>query len=180
MNKGKIDPFAALKAMPQWGPKWMRFAVAFPAGCIVLQLGLSLLGVRLELFFGMQTFSLAWVFCMSLLPMIAGLAVGAIYGYGGKYLAHFPPILVMGFGYYQSMHHQLPQGAFLIPWQLWAFFVILHMEFCAFGGVFGELYIRRYIGWGDDLVEPQWADSVPIPSEEDSSSTPAASHSASK
>lgn len=141
------DPLAELKAMPQWGPKWMRFAFAFPVGCLVIETGLSLLGVRLEWFFGIDTFSLAWVTALSILPFVSGMVVGVIYGFGGKYLAHFPPALVMGYAYYESVTHPLPQGVHLLPWQLFAFFTILTMEFSAFGGVIGELFIRRYIGW---------------------------------
>ncbi|MDX8409708.1 MAG: hypothetical protein R8J84_06670 [Mariprofundales bacterium] len=170
------DPLAALKAMPQWGPKWMRFAVAFPVGCLIMQTGLDLLNVRIEWFFGIETFSLAWVFCMSLLPFIAGIAVGMIYGFGGKYLAHFPPALVLGYAYYESMTHVVPSGVHVLPWPLWGFFLILLMEFCAFGGVIGELFIRRRIGWDpvgwDPDTKPQWADSEGLPTDADSEVDP--------
>ncbi|MDQ6950355.1 MAG: hypothetical protein Q9M26_01665 [Mariprofundales bacterium] len=165
------DPLAALKAMPQWGPKWMRFAVAYPVGCLVMLTGLDLLDVRLEWFHSIATFSLSWVFCMTVLPIVTGMVVGAIYGYGGKYLAHFPPVAVIGFFYYESMTHTLPPGFDLIPWQLCGFILILQMEFCAFGGVLGELLIRPYIGW-DSPVEPQWADSEPLPTDADSEPEP--------
>ncbi|MDX8413134.1 MAG: hypothetical protein R8J85_03520 [Mariprofundales bacterium] len=156
------DPLAQLKAMPQWGPKWMRFAFAFPVGCLVMQTGLSLLGVRVEWFFGIETFSLAWVFSMSILPFITGITVGVIYGFGGKYLAHFPPALVLGYAYYESMTHALPEGVHVLPWELFGFYTILLMEFSAFGGVIGELFIRRYIGW--DVPEaPEFPDGEALP-----------------
>lgn len=159
------DPLAALKAMPQWGSKWMRFAFAFPVGCLVMQTGLSLLNVRLEWFFGMATFSLSWAFCLSILPFLCGIAVGVIYGFGGKYLAHFPPALVMGYAYYESMTHTLPDGVYLLPWQLFGFYTILLMEFSAFGGVIGELFIRRYITWDVD-IEPHFIDGEPLPEDD--------------
>jgi len=156
------DPLAQLKAMPQWGPKWMRFAFAFPVGCLVMQTGLSLLGVRVEWFFGIETFSLAWVFSMSILPFITGITVGVIYGFGGKYLAHFPPALVLGYAYYESMTHVLPEGVHVLPWELFGFYAILLMEFSAFGGVIGEIFIRRYIGW--DVPEtPEFPDGEALP-----------------
>jgi len=159
------DPLEDLKAMPQWGPKWMRFAFAFPVGCLIIQTALSFLHVRLEWFYGIETFSLAWVFSMSLLPFLSGAAVGVIYGFGGKYLAHFPPALVMGYAYYESMTHALPEGVHLLPWELFGFYTILLMEFSAFGGVIGELFIRRYISWG--VEEPPVyfhddADAMPL------------------
>jgi len=159
------DPLADLKAMPQWGPKWMRFAFAFPVGCLIMQTGISLLGVRLEWFYGMETFSPSWVFSMSLLPFLTGIAVGVIYGFGGKYLAHFPPALVMGYAYYQSMTHVLPDGVYLLPWQLFGFYAILLMEFSAFGGVIGELFIRRYIGW-DSETAPGFTDGKALPEDD--------------
>ncbi len=160
------DPLADLKAMPQWGPKWMRFAFAFPVGCLIMQTGLQLLQVRVEWFYGIATFSPAWVAAMTILPFVSGIAVGVIYGFGGKYLAHFPPALVLGYAYYESMTHPLPEGVSLLPWQLFGFFTILEMEFCAFGGVIGELFIRRRLGW-DPERKPQWADSEALPEDDD-------------
>ncbi|MDQ6964785.1 MAG: hypothetical protein Q9M13_07695 [Mariprofundales bacterium] len=165
------DPLAELKAMPQWGPKWMRFAFAFPVGCLIMQTALSLLNIRIEWFYGLETFSLAWVFSMSILPFISGVAVGVIYGFGGKYLAHFPPALVMGYSYYESVTHALPDGVHLLPWQLFGFYTILLMEFSAFGGVIGELFIRRYIGW-DAVKQPEFHDGEALPEDEEMEVSP--------
>ncbi|RMH50383.1 MAG: hypothetical protein D6682_06940 [Zetaproteobacteria bacterium] len=157
--------------MPQWGPKWMRFAFAFPVGCLIIQSGMQWLHVRLEWFYGLETFSPAWVAMMLVVPFVAGIAVGVIYGFGGKYLAHFPPLAVLGYAYYESMTHPLPQGVELLPWQLFGFVTILQMELSAFGGVVGELIIRRRIGW-DPERKPRWADSEPLP-EDDEEERPA-------
>jgi len=131
-----------------WGPSWLRGMMAFSAGCLLLDISLRALEVRIEWFAGMQTFSMAWVFAMIPLPMLVGVVIGLIYGFGGKYLAHFPPVAVLGWSYYESMSHlPLPDGIHLIPWPLWAFFLILHMEFCALGAVFGEVFHHRRLGW---------------------------------
>jgi len=58
--------------------RWMAIimgTVAIAAGVLVNYVGDRLLGVRLELFFGVQTFSPMWVVDLFLAPFIAGLVV---------------------------------------------------------------------------------------------------------
>jgi len=138
-----------------WGPKWLRGLMAFMVGCLIIETGLQLLEVRIEWFSGLATFSLAWVVAMLVLPITAGVVVGFIYGFGGKYLAHFPPVLVLCWAYYESvMHYPLPEGIHLLPWPLWAFYLILQMEFCALGGVIGEIIHHSRTGWDSHLIDP--------------------------
>jgi len=135
-----------------WGPSWLRFFMAFSIGVLLIDTGLNLLDIRIEWFMGISTFTFAWVMAMFLVPFVAGMAVGGIYGFGGKYLAHFPPVAVLAWDYYESMmHFPLPEGIHLLPWPLWAFFLILHMEFCAFGGVIGEILYHRHAGWDNRI-----------------------------
>ncbi|MDX8402261.1 MAG: hypothetical protein R8K47_06475 [Mariprofundaceae bacterium] len=148
-----------------WGPKWMRGLAAFGIGFLMMDTGLSMLGVRLEWYLGLETFNLRWILAMSLLPFVTGIVIGAVYGYGGKYLAHFPPLVVLALAYYESATHPLPAGAHLIPMYFFAMFVILEMEFCAVGGVVGELLIRRIRGW--DTGPAHRADSARLPDEEE-------------
>ncbi len=138
---------AVLDEYPSWGPKWLRFLAGMGIGVLMLQTGLQLLEVRIEWFQGIEKYNWHWMLAMSLLPFVSGVVVGAVYGFGGKYLAHFPPAVALGWNYYESMYHMLPQGVQLLPWPFWAFSVILMMEFCAVGGVAGELIARRYYGW---------------------------------
>jgi len=148
----------------QWAPVWVRGLVAFIIGSLLMQGGFQLLGVRLELFFGLDTFSFNWVVAMTVLPVAAGVVIGMIYGFGGKYLAHFPPLTVLLIGYYQSTHGQLADGVELLPWGLWVMFMILQMEFCAVGGFIGELIVRRKTGWLHRYGDAP--DAVPLPDEE--------------
>ena len=60
--------------------------------------------------------------------------------------------------------NRVAQGVHLFPWPLWGFFLILQMEFCASGGVIGELLIRRHYGWDPEVI--QRADSEPLPEDE--------------
>lgn len=156
---------AELPQYPAWGPKWMRGFIAFAIGSMMIDSGLTFLDVRIEWYSGLDGFGLAWITAMTLLPVLTGVAVGAIYGFGGKYLAHFPPLGVLIWAYYESVTHVLPSGVHLLPWPLWGFFVILQMEFCAVGGVAGELLVRKYYGWDPGTV--QVADSEPLPAEDD-------------
>jgi len=131
----------------QWGPVWLRGITAFAVGSIIMQAGFLGLNVHLDWFSGISTFSASWILSMTLLPVAAGIVIGMIYGYGGKYLAHFPPLAVLLVGYYQSVHMSLPEGVELLPWGLWVMFMILQMEFCAVGGFIGEILVRRRTGW---------------------------------
>jgi len=147
-----------------WGPKWLRGIIGFACGFLVIDTGLQLFGVRIEWYRGIEGFGLAWFTAMTLLPFVSGIVVGMVYGFGGKYLAHFPPLGVLVLAYYESVYHPLPEGVRLMPWPLWGFFVILMMEFSAVGGVVGELIIRRHVGWDPGPVHR--ADSEHLPEDE--------------
>ncbi len=148
-NKQHIDnPEAEMDIRKaQWGSPLLRGVTAFAVGGGLIQTGLALLGVQLDHFAGMSTFSINWVIAMLPLPVLTGVVVGMIYGYGGKYLAHFPPLAVLMIDYLQSAHTPLAAGDHVLPWGIWAMFVILQMEFCAAGGFIGEIIVRRRTGW---------------------------------
>lgn len=151
-----------------WGPKWMRFLAAFGVAGAMLDMGLYYLNVRVELFWGIAGFDLPWIAAVFVLPFATGVAVGFIYGWGGKILAHFPPLVVLGISYYETMTYGAPAGAQLMPMAWWGFFVILAMEFSAFGAVMGELLLRRYYGTGNLPGTSDYApaDSEPLPEED--------------
>jgi len=160
------------KMLPQWGPTWLRGISAFAVGGAVFQTGFQLLGVHLEWFAGIGTFSGSWILAMTLLPFATGILIGMIYGYGGKYLAHFPPLTVLVISYYLSMHMVAPAGMQLLPMGMYTVYVILQMEFCAVGGFIGELFIRKRFGWGPKYVN--FSDSEALPEDDDSGDTPRA------
>ena len=111
----------------KWGSDWLRGVTAFAVGGGVMQTGFDLLGVQLEWFSGIDSFNAAWIVAMTLLPFATGVLIGVIYGYGGKYLAHFPPLVVLVISYYQSMHQVAQDGSHLLPMGLMAVFIILQM-----------------------------------------------------
>ncbi len=142
----------------RWAPAWQRFIVAFFASAFTFDLGHKLLGVRVELFWGIQGFDFAWVIAMYVLPVVAGIVFSLIYGWGGKLLAHLPPLFALSIDYYQILHTGAPEGASLIPLMWWGFFLILNMEFCAVGGFIGELLLKYRYG---TLDMPGTADYAP-------------------
>lgn len=146
-----------------WAPYWVRGIVAFIVGVLVYQGQMLFLDVHIELFSGMSGFNARWILAMSLVPFLAGIVIGIVYGFGGKYLAHFPPALTMLWVYQHTPLYGLPEGTYLIPWGLWIVFVILQMEFCAIGGLVGEIIIRRHYAWDSEGF--QAADSESLPDE---------------
>jgi len=132
------------------------FLLAIIVGCLVNYLGDWLLGIRIELFWGLETFNFRWFLAIFVLPVFVGLSVSYIYGLGGKWIAFFPPLIVQYFSYYQTQHIiGVPAGADLMPMGWWGFFVILAMEVSMIGGILGEIAIKRIYGRsappGDDM-----------------------------
>jgi len=146
----------------RWAPAWQRFFVAFFAATVVFGLGHRLLNVQIELFWGIAGYNFAWVLAMYVLPVLAGIVFSLIYGWGGKLLAHLPPLFVLGANYYITYKTGAPIGSSLIPIMWWVFFLILNMEFCAIGGFIGELLLRYHYG---TLDMPGTADYAPADSE---------------
>lgn len=127
---------------------WFSFFIAMTVGCAVNYFGDWLIGIRIELFWGLQTFNFLWFFQLFILPVFAGIAVSMVYGLGGKWIAILPPLIVRYAAYYETQHViGIPNGADLMPLGWWGFFVILAMETCMIGGVIGELANKRIYGW---------------------------------
>lgn len=135
-----VHPNFAVRARP-------RYSLAIGAlmiGSAVNYFGDRLLGANLEVFQGLAvTFGMASLLDIFLVPFIAGLAVAWVYGNGGKWLSYFPPLFVRVFAYIRIYLEDLPPGAQPMPIGWWGFFVILVIEASAFGGVLGEIFIKR-------------------------------------
>jgi hypothetical protein len=108
-----------------------------------------ILGVKIEAFTGgIDYFSPWWVLDVFLVPFLAGIIVSSIFGYGGKWLAHLPPLIVRSLSYFTIAEHMtfIAPGSSLMPIGWWGFFLILTVEFCAVGGVIGEVMVKRTYG----------------------------------
>jgi len=122
-------------------------ALAIMVGCLVNYVGDKLLGVRIELFWGLQTFNFIWFLQLFILPVFVGISVSFIAGLGGKWLCYLPPLIVRFIAYYETKYLiGVPDGASLMPMGWWAFFVILAVESAVIGGVAGEILIKRVYG----------------------------------
>ena len=122
-------------------------ALALMVGCLVNYVGDRILGVRIELFWGLQTFNFIWFIQLFILPVLVGWSVSAVFGLGGKWLCYFPPFIVRSIAYWESAYLiGIPEGAQLMPVGWWLFFVILAVESAAIGGVLGEIMIKRIYG----------------------------------
>jgi len=127
---------------------WYGLIVAMIVGCAVNYLGNWLIGVRIELFWGLKTFSFPWFLELFVWPVIVGISVSLVYGLGGKWFASLPPLIVHFASYYQTKHYLgVPDGAHLMPMGWWGFFIILAMESAMIGGVLGEIANKRVYGW---------------------------------
>ena len=127
--------------------RFRKGVLALIAGCLIIYAGDHLLGIRIELFHGLSTFNFLWFIDLFIVPFIAGIAVGVIFGLGGKWMCYFPPFIVRFYGYFETQKLiGVPDGSHLMPMGWWGFFVILAVESAAIGGVVGEIVIKRTYG----------------------------------
>ena len=128
-------------------PRYKLGMVALLAGMILNYLGDRLLGVRIELFSGLSTFSFAWILDVFFVPFLVGLLVSRIFGLGGKWLCYFPPLIVRSLSYAEILYVSgTPHGSNLNPMGWWGLYVILAMESAAIGGILGEVMKKNIYG----------------------------------
>jgi hypothetical protein len=126
-------------------PRYALASAALMIGSALNYFGDRLLGVRLELFHDIgTTFGGLALLDIFIVPFLSGLAVAWVFGQGGKWLCYFPPLIVRCIAYLQlALSDAIPPGNSLLPLGWWGFFVILVMEAAAFGGILGEVFIKR-------------------------------------
>ena len=127
--------------------RYLRGLVAVLIGMSLNHFGDRLLGVKIELFSGLSTFSFAWILDVFFVPFLVGLAVAWIFGMGGKWLCYFPPLIVRSLSYAEILYVSgTPHGSTLNPIGWWGLYVILAMESAGIGGIIGEVMIKRVYG----------------------------------
>ncbi len=125
----------------------LRGLVALMIGMSLNHFGDRLLGVKIELFAGLSTFSFAWILDVFFVPFLAGIIVSWIYGMGGKWLCYFPPLIVRSLSYAEILYVTgTPHGSNLNPMGWWGLYVILAMESAGIGGIVGEVMIKNVYG----------------------------------
>ncbi len=124
--------------------------VAVLAGSLVIYLGDMMLGVNLEMFYGVSTYSPLWVVDLFLVTFVGGVVVSLIFGLGGKLLAHLAPLPVRIASYIEINNlPEPPEIGTLLPVSYWLLILIMAMEFSAVGGVVGEILVKKTYGRTD-------------------------------
>ena len=127
--------------------RWVLGIAAVMMASAFNHFGDRLLGIKIEIFTGIEYLSPLWILDVFLVPFLAGMLVSVIYGFGGKWLCYFPPMIVRAISYFEiAKITGVPQGAALMPLGWWGFFVILVVEAAVIGGVLGEVVIKRTYG----------------------------------
>ena len=134
-------------------PRLLSGLLATFAGIALNYFGDKLLGVKLELYSGLSTFSFAWVLDIFFLPFLVGLLVAWIFGRGAKWLSYLPPLIVRCMSYAEIVYISgYPHGSILNPMGWWGFYVILAMEASGIGGIIGEVLIKNVYGRSTGIV----------------------------
>lgn len=127
--------------------RYVTGLLALVIGMAINHFGDRILGVQIELFWGLSTFSFAWMLDVFVLPFIIGIVMAWIFGKGAKWLCYFPPLFVRTISYVQIMYFTgTPHGANLNPLGWWGLYVILAMEAAMIGAVLGEVFIKSIYG----------------------------------
>ena len=148
------------------GKSRMRAAVlAVAAGMATNFLGDWILGVRLEIFQGMATFTPRWMLDVFLVNFIVGLVVARFYGRHAKWLAIVPPFLVRCISYTYLYFIENPVGDFFFQLHLhyWGPTVILAVECANIGGILGEVLMGVYSRKGRSADEGNACRSTVMP-----------------
>ena len=127
--------------------RYLKGLAALLIGMSLNHFGDWLLGVKIELFWGLSTFSFAWALDVFFVPFLVGMVVAWIFGMGGKWLCYFPPLIVRSLSYAEILYVSgTPHGSNLNPLGWWGLYVILAMESAGIGGIIGEVMIKRVYG----------------------------------
>jgi hypothetical protein len=127
--------------------RYAKGIAALLIGTSLNYLGDRILGVKIELFSGLATFSFAWILDVFFVPFVVGFVVSWIFGIGGKWLCYFPPLIVRSISYAEILYISgTPHGSSLNPMGWWGLYVILAVESAAIGGIIGEVMIKGTYG----------------------------------
>lgn len=126
-------------------PRYALGTAALMIGSAVNYFGDRLTGARIEIWSGLSSLSSGpMLLDIFIVPFVSGLAVAWVFGRGGKWLCYFPPLIVRCLAYaVTSLMNDVPPGGRLQNPIFWCFFVILCIEAAAFGGILGEVFLKR-------------------------------------
>lgn len=128
--------------------QWVKYALAVVAGMAVIVAGDRLLGVKIEVFSGMATFSFSWMLDVFLVPFISGLVVSRVVrSRMGKWLSFLPPLFVRSLSYlymYLFVYQDGKDFFYHLNIFYWGLCVILSMEAANIGGILGDVLMGAY------------------------------------
>ena len=121
------------------------YALAVAAGTVVILLGDWLLGVQLEVFKGIHTFTFAWMLALLVVPFASGVAVSAVLrSRMGKWLAYAPPFIARC-GTLAYLLIAVPGGESIhFSVYYWGALLLMVMEFGNIGGFLGDYLFGSY------------------------------------
>ncbi|MDE1981122.1 MAG: hypothetical protein KGJ15_01445 [Betaproteobacteria bacterium] len=125
----------------------IRGILAVFVGMAFNALGDWLLGVKIEVFRGIATFTFPWMVDVFLVPFLTGMVVARVYGKkGGKWLACLPPLVVRAASYAKLYYLDHAPGDFFYSLHLhyWGPCVILAVESANLGGILSEVLVGAY------------------------------------
>jgi len=135
--------------------------VALLMGTALIYIGDLVLGVNIELFSGFSSFNIAWALDIFFVPFLMGMVVAWIFGRDATHsgdgfrftkgigiiiwVCYLPPLIVRSFNYFKILYVTgVPEGTSLMPWGLWACFVVMTMTTAGMGEIIGEVIIKIY------------------------------------
>jgi len=132
-------------------------AVAVLAGMALNFLGDWALGVKIEVFQGIYTFTFPWMLDVFLVPFMVGLLVAKIFGKHAKWLACLPPLFVRFLSYLYLYYSSDQSHDFFFNFHLhyWGLCVILAVESANFGAILGEVLVGVYRAKSETKAEPE-------------------------
>lgn len=130
-------------------------------GTALIYFGDRVLGVKIELFSGLSTFGLAWALDLFFVPFMMGMILAWIFGREANHsaetsrftqgisiniwLCYFPPLIVRSISYLEILYVTgAPEGSSLMPFGLWACFVVMTMATAGMGEIIGEVILKAY------------------------------------
>lgn len=136
--------------------RWVSGTVAVLAGMALNFAGDWLLGARIEVFKGLDTFTFPWALDVFLVPFLVGLLVAKIFGKHAKWLAVLPPLFVR-FLSYLWLYFSDTSHDFFFNFHLhyWGLCVILAVESANIGAILDEVLVGVYGRNGARKVKAQ-------------------------
>ncbi len=124
----------------------MMGVIGAALGCTVYYFLVELMGIRVEMWYGIETFAdPRWFAVVAVVPAVSGLVTGLVAGRYGKWYGLLPVAILHPIEFYQ-LSHQPSQEYVVLGYGLFLFFMVIMLELGLMGGWLGELARKRMGG----------------------------------